>query len=185
VDVADEVVCDKGAHSRAVLRELREHGFRTYFSEPERGDQSWIDQQAERDAVYANRRRIRGARGLGLLRKRGELLERTFAHAYDTGGMRRIYLRGHKNILKRVLIHGSAFNLGLMMRHLVGVGTPRGFQGRSAALITLSIRLRTTIATALGAPPSLSRCRRFNGRSRREMGLRRSLLRIATCTTCC
>ena len=54
-----------------------------------------------RDAVYRNRRRIRGARGKRLLRQRGERLERPFAHLYETGGMRRVHLRGHTNILKR------------------------------------------------------------------------------------
>lgn len=86
---------------------------------------------AERDAVYANRRRIRGARGQRLLRKRGELLERPSAHLYETGGMRRTHLRGHDNILKRLLLHASACNLGLWMRTACGVGTPRGLQGRA------------------------------------------------------
>jgi transposase len=86
VAVADEVVADKGCHSRAVVLELTQHGFRTYISEPDRGQQSWIDQHPARDAVYGNRRRIRGARGARLLRRRGEFLERTFAHLYDTSG---------------------------------------------------------------------------------------------------
>jgi transposase len=80
--------------------------------------------------VYRNRRRIRGPRGLRLLRLRGERLERPFAHLYETGGMRRVHLRGHTNIRKRLLIHAGGFNLGLVMRRLIGVGTPRGLQGR-------------------------------------------------------
>ena len=95
VALADEVVADKGCHSRAVVLELSTHGFRTYISEPDRGDQSWIDQEDARDAVYGNRRRIRGDRGKRLLRRRGERVERSFAHTYDTGGMRRTHLRGH------------------------------------------------------------------------------------------
>jgi transposase len=134
VDTAPEVVADKGYHSRAVVRDLTANGFRSYISEPDRGAQVWTDQRAARDAVYANRRRIRGARGLGLLRRRGEFLERTFAHLYDTGGMRRVHLRGHTNILKRLLIHTGGFNLGLLMRQLIGVGTPRGLQGRLVAV---------------------------------------------------
>ena len=129
VPLGDEIVADKGCHSRAVLLELRPH-FRTYISEPDRRRQSWRDRAAARDAVYANRRRIRGARGRRLLRRRGEYLERTFAHVYDTGGMRRTHLRGHDNILKRVFVHTSGFNLGLLMRRLLGTGTPRGLQGR-------------------------------------------------------
>ena len=93
---------------------------------PESGRRRWRRKRAAQQAVYANRRRIRGPRGTKLLRRRGEYLERTFAHTYETGGMRRTHLRGHTNILKRVLIHTSGFNLGLIMRHLIGVGTPRG-----------------------------------------------------------
>src|ERR1700739_3272944 len=98
------------------------------------GPQSWIDLEAERDAVYANRRRIRGDRGQRLLRKRGELLERPSAHLYETGGFRRVHVRGHQNVLKPLLVHASAFNLGLCMRTLFGIGTPRGLQGRLAAV---------------------------------------------------
>jgi len=132
--VIEEVVADKGYHSRTTLRDLETLEIRTYISEPDRGPQSWIDQEAERDAVYANRRRIRGDRGQRLLRKRGELLERPCAHLYETGGFRRVHLRGHQNVLKRLLVHASAFNLGLWMRTLFGIGTPRGLQRRLAAL---------------------------------------------------
>lgn len=124
-------------------------GLRTYLSEPERGRQHWIDQQAERDAVYANRRRIRGERGQKLMRQRGELLERPNAHLYETGGMRRTHLRGHGNILNRLLVHVAACNLGLWMRTLKGIGTPRGLQGRLAAVgafcFTLWLLLRDRV----------------------------------------
>jgi transposase len=134
IAIVNDLVADKGYHSRDKVRELNDVGFRTYISEPDRPPQGWIDQHAERDAVYANRRRIRGARGQRLLRKRGELLERPSAHLYETGGMRRTHLRGHDNILKRLLLHASACNLGLWMRTACGVGTPRGLQGRAVAL---------------------------------------------------
>jgi len=102
---------------------------RTYVSEPDRGPRRWKGKSEERAAVYADRRRIRGQRGKELLRKRGELVERTFAHLYETGGMRRVHLRGHPNILKRLLIHAAAGNLGLIMRKVLGSGTPRGLRG--------------------------------------------------------
>lgn len=128
----EEVVTDKGYHSNDVVRDLAEMGIRSYASEPDRGRRNWKGKEAERDAVYANRRRIRGERGRGLLRKRGELLERPFAHCYETGRMRRTHLRGHENILKRVLVHTAACNLSLLMRRLFGVGTPRAPQGLAA-----------------------------------------------------
>ena len=123
-----ETVTDKGYHSNRTMADQRELGIRTYCSEPDRGRRNWKDKSAERDAVYANRRRIRGRRGKALLRKRGELLERPFAHCYDTGSMRRTHLRGHPNILKRLLIHVAGFNLGLVMRKMFGIGKPRRMQ---------------------------------------------------------
>jgi transposase len=131
-----EVVTDKGYHSRAVVREMTEWGLRTYCSEPNRGRQRWSEQEREQQAVYANRRRIRGERGCRLLRQRGEKLERWNHHLYDRGGMRRVHLRGRENILKRLVVHSGAANLGLLMRKLFGKGTPRGLQGRLQAIIS-------------------------------------------------
>ena len=74
------------------------------------------------------------------MRRRGETIERSFAHLYDTGGMRRPHLRGHTNILKRVLIHAGGFNLGLVMRPWIGAGTPRGLQSRLAAVLATVLR---------------------------------------------
>src|ERR1700680_743364 len=103
-------------------------GLRSYVAEPDRGRRDWPQELAAQTPVYANRPRIRGARGGRLMRQRGELIERSFAHLYDTGGMRRTHLCGHTNILKRLLIHAGGFNLGLVMRHLIGSGTARGVQ---------------------------------------------------------
>ena len=128
-----EVVGDKGYHSNETMEAFVDLGVRSYVSEPDRGRRNWEGKAVARKAVYANRRRIRGARGQRLLRQRGELLERPNAHLYETGGMRRVHLRGHPNILKRLLVHVCGFNLGLLMRQLTGVGTPRSLQGRAAA----------------------------------------------------
>ena len=129
-----DVVGDKGYHSNETMVAFAAIGVRSYISEPDRGRRNWKGNAAARDAVYANRRRIRRARGQRLLRQRGELLERPNAHLYETGRMRRVHLRGHPNILKRVLVHVCGFNLGLLMRQLTGVGTPRSLQGRAAAV---------------------------------------------------
>ena len=137
VKTVEELVTDKGYHSKETVLDMQSLGLRTYISEPDRGRQNWIDQHAERDAVYANRRRIRGNRGQQLMRRRGELLERPNAHLYETGGMRRTHLRGHGNILKRLLVHVAACNLGLWMRTLTGIGTPRGLQGRLATALAI------------------------------------------------
>src|SRR5687767_3137018 len=124
-----EVVADKGYHSDRTLVALEDQGLRAYVSEPDRGRRKWNGDVATQATVYANRRRIRGERGRRLHRLRGVRLERPFAHLFETGGMRRTHLRGHLNILKRLLIHAAGCNLGLVMRNLFGVGTPRGLQG--------------------------------------------------------
>jgi len=136
----DELVLDKGYHSNDSLLLLKEVEVRSYCSEPDRGRRNWLGKQEEKAAVYQNRRRIRGERGKRLLRQRGELVERSFAHMYETGGMRRTHLRFHDNIIKRLLIHAGAFNLSLVIRKLWGCGTPRGLQGTSAALV-LSLQI--------------------------------------------
>ncbi len=81
-----ELVSDKVSHSQEVVRQLAEAGIRSYISEPERG-RGWDGQSAEQAAVYGNRRRVRGERGKQLLRQRGERLEPTMAHLYETGRM--------------------------------------------------------------------------------------------------
>jgi transposase len=127
-DVLKELILDKGYHSNEVIEELAEWEIRTYISEPDRGRRRWKDKVEVRDQVYANRRRVRGKRGKWLLRLRGELLERPFAHYLDRGGMRRAHLRGSENIWKRLLIQVAGCNLGLVMRQIIGHGTPRGLQ---------------------------------------------------------
>ena len=130
------MVTDKGYHSGAVLVEMKDAEVRTYIPEKkQKGHRHWEGKQEQQQAVYANRRRVNGAYGKHLLRKRGELIERSFAHCYDTGGMRRTHLRGHENILKRLLIHVGAFNLSLIFRTLLGSGTPRELRNRQSSLI--------------------------------------------------
>ncbi len=177
-----EVVADKGYHSNQVMVDLEAVGVRSYISEPDRGRRNWEDNPEARDAVYRNRRRIRGARGKRLLRLRGERLERPFAHLYDTGRMRRVHLRGHENILKRVLLHAGALNLGLLMRHLVGVGTPRGLQGHVTALLSCLwslIRLPELLWDAI------TRSQPFTSLGNLRAGRRIDLTLATTCATGC
>ena len=131
----EEVVADKGYHSGPVLQEMKAVGVRTYIPEKKQaGKRHWVGKEEQRDAVYANRQLLERTKGKRLLRKRGELIERTFAHCYETGGMRRIHLRRHSNILKRLLIHVAGMNLGLLLRSQYGIGTPRGLQDLSITL---------------------------------------------------
>lgn len=125
----EEVVMDKGYHSSAVLLDLNARKIRSYVPEPERGRRKWVGKGREQACVYANRRRVRARRSKRLQKLRGELCERSFAHLYETGGMRRLHVRGSDNVLKRVLVQAAAFNLGLLLRKLGGGGKPRsGFR---------------------------------------------------------
>ena len=136
-----ELVADKGYHSNDTMALTAATECRTYVSEPARGRRDWHDQEEARDATHANRRRIKGRRGRALMRRRGEILERTFAHTLETGGMRRVFLRGRENILKRYLVHVAGFNLSLVMRAIFGVGTPRELRGVARDLISALVAL--------------------------------------------
>jgi len=147
----EEVVADKGYHSGAVLTKIHEQEVRSYIPEPERGRRKWQGEgkAEERQRTYENRRRVRGERNKRLQKLRSELTERTFAHLYETGGMRRIHLRGRNNILKRLVVHGAAFNLSLILRKLLGVGKPRQLPGLGSQILALLSRLFMWLWTAL------------------------------------
>lgn len=135
-----EVVADKGYHSNEVMRELRELGLRSYIAEPERGRRNWQWRRAEREVVYANRRRIRAERGKRLQAKLGEKIERNFAHQFDTGGIGRLYVRGRENVHKRLLLQAVACNLALLMRSWHGAGKPRAASDRTEEAILALLR---------------------------------------------
>jgi len=152
-----ETICDKGYHGSECLIELqREQNLSTYIAEPKRGRRKWKNKHAQREATYTNRRHIKSERGKALMRKRGELVERSFAHVYDTGAMRRTHLRGHQNILKRLLIHAAGFNLSLILRQTIGHGTPRGAKG-TKSLIALTKNLIMALQRPLTALKKLKR----------------------------
>src|SRR6202521_2977962 len=136
VNWIEELVADKGYHSGAVVTRVKNYKVRSYIPEKkQKGRRYWQGQAEEQQAVYQNRRRVRGSYGKSLLRRRGELVERSFAHCYETGGMRRTHLRGHENILKRQLIHVGAFNLSLILRVLLGSGKPREWKNQQGELL--------------------------------------------------
>ena len=140
VEGIEELVADKGYHSGEALEQIKELEVRTYISEKKQpGKRHWKGKQGQQQAVYQNRQRVRGEYGKKLLRRRGEFVERTFAHCYETGGMRRCTLHGRKNILKRLLIHLGAFNISLVLRKMLGAGKPRELKNRMAELVSGSI----------------------------------------------
>jgi len=129
-----ELVADKGYHSRAVLKDLDGGVWKTRIAEPQRtAFLRWHGDTEARDAVYANRNRLRSEIGKAGMRKRAEIVERSFAHTLERGGMRRTWLRGRENVHKRYLIHVAGHNLGILMRHLIGAGTPKEAAAKAAA----------------------------------------------------
>src|ERR687885_540082 len=133
-DAPAECVTDKGYHSREVLKTLDRSAWKTRIAEPQRPAVSrWHGDDAARSAVYANRTRLRSAIGKEAMRRRAERVERSFAHTLERGGMRRTWLRGRENVHKRYLIHVAGHNLGLLMRLLIGAGTPREAAARAQA----------------------------------------------------
>jgi transposase len=127
----EEAALDKGYYSGAVLKKLQRRKIRSYIPEPEYKHRHWQGpgKRLEQKLVYANRYRTRRSKSKRMQKRRTELTERSFAHLYETGGMRRVHLRGRTNILKRLLLQGSGFNLSLVLRKLLGAGKPRQFQG--------------------------------------------------------
>jgi transposase len=144
----EEVVADKGYHSNEVAVGLSELGVRTYIAEPDRGRRKWEGKPAEKEAVYANRRRIRGERGKRMQRQRGEKIERNFAHQFDTGGMDRLYVRGIENVHKKLLVQAAACNLALLMRSVYGAGKPRAAHDQSVEAIFAILALIRVLESA-------------------------------------
>jgi len=135
-----DLIADKGYHSRAVVKDLDQGPWKTRIAEPlpSKGYLCWHGDEAARAAVYGNRNRLRSGIGKDAMRKRGEIVERSFAHVLDRGGMRRTWLRGRQNVHKRYLIHVVGYNLGILMRALFGAGTPKeAAAARNVAMLVI------------------------------------------------
>ena len=136
-----EAVADKGYHATDTIELAESLDLRTYIPERKpKGKRNWRDVPEEkRRAVLNNRRRVRRAKSKRLQRQRSERVERSFAHICETGGARRSWLHGLEKVQKRYSIAAMARNLGLLMRKVFGIGTPRGLQaaGGLASLVLL------------------------------------------------
>jgi transposase len=149
-----EVVMDKGYHSGASLAAMREMGVRSCVSVPQQPRRNWKDKAGQQAAVYANQRRAEGERGKLLLRRRGEFLERPFAHQYETGALRRVHVRGRDNVAKRVLLQAAAFNLALILRSITKAGTPKGLADLKMQLFCALCRVLAALQTLSTRPTS-------------------------------
>ena len=151
-------MADKGYHSRDGLKDLEDGAWKSRIAEKKgTGVSRWRGDAEARRAVYNNRARLRSGAAKEAFKLRAELVERSFALTLDRGGMRRAWLRGGENLRKRYLVHVAGYNLGLVMRLLVGAGTPREFVARvSAHLLAFATAdgaalVIPTVATGTGA----------------------------------
>jgi transposase len=162
----EEVVADKGYHSDPVLEDMEENAqVRTYIPAPE-GKRNWKGKPEEKRRNLNNRARTKRAYGKSIMRKRGELVERSFQHLYDRGGQkRRTTFRGTEKVLTSCLMKAAAFNLGLVLRVRFGYGAPKTMaNGLKEALY----RIRLDTFNLPESPPGLLISfsvwnRRFNG----------------------
>ena len=133
-----DLVADKGYHSRETLKDLDGSPWRSRIAEPKpKGVQRWQGDLEAQRAVYGNRARLRSGVAKEALKLRAERVERSFEHTLDRGGLRRTHLRGRANVQKRYLVHVAGFNLGLMMRLLLGAGTPKELAARRGLVFWL------------------------------------------------
>jgi transposase len=152
-----EVVQDKGYHDNAHLAWCAEWGLRTYIPERKQKNRTWTNKPEEYEAAFrANRRRVEGERGRKLNRWRSERCERSFAHVCETGGGRRMWLRGVVNASKSYLMRCCAYNLGLLMRKCFGLSKPRSSGGAAAEFFVIGALLAAIIMTWTLSAPSMS-----------------------------
>ena len=140
----EELVADKGYHSDETLVGLHEVRVRSHVSEPERGRRCWQDKKtgetppekrAAQRALYRTADECAGGGVVACNAAGARWWSELFAHMYETGGMRRVWVRGYENVRKRVLIQAAACNIGLLLRRQTGVGRPRSLQGRALSAI--------------------------------------------------
>jgi transposase len=145
-----ELVADKGYHSRDGLKALDDGAWKSRIAEKKVPDVSrWHGDEAARRAVYNNRARLRSGVAKAAFKLRAELVERSFALTLDRGGMRRSWLRGRDNVHKRYLIHVAGYNLGLIMRLLVGAGTPRELLAGNSVALMMIVDPSADVVTAI------------------------------------
>ncbi|WP_210200386.1 transposase [Cohaesibacter celericrescens] len=147
-----DCVADKGYHSRAVLKAMEDGPWKSRICEPKRkGFYRWNGDKSAQRAVTNNRNRLKSGVAKQVFKLRAEIVERSFAHILDRGGMRRTWLRGRENVQKRYLLHVAGHNLSLLMRQLIGSGTPRGAAQEGYGLLLVLFAPQGTILIAIRA----------------------------------
>jgi IS5 family transposase len=151
-DAPAELVTDKGYFGREGLKRLEDSAWKTRIAEPKgKGISRWHGDDDARRAVYNNRARLLSGVARAAFKLRAEIVERSFAHVLDRGGMRRTWLRGRDNVHKRYLLHVAGHNLGLLMRLLIGAGTPKEAIARGNGLVLLALLPDGSVLVMLAA----------------------------------
>jgi transposase len=128
------VIADAGYHDLNEMAELQDLGIRTAIPDPQhnRKEENLTGEQLQ--ALRMSRRTLTSKSARALIKRRGELCERSFEHTLDSGGARRTTLRGRENILKRYLIQAATMNMSLLLRKMGGIGTLKWTWAASEAL---------------------------------------------------
>ena len=157
-----EAVADKGYHDNGLITQVTRRGIRTYIPEKQLKRRHWIDKPAEYEQNFrSNRRRARSDKGKRLNRLRSERCERTFAHVCETGGGRRMQVRGQTNASKLHTLRCAGYNLGLLLRKVWGLSKPRSWEAVPTGVFLTFLAMAVLVtaiasmATGLWPPPKV------------------------------
>lgn len=138
----ETLTSDKGYFSLLEIGRLQELSLKTVISDPRRAQRRFDKLSSqERQSLARAQRSVRSKYGRKLLRKRGQHIERSFAHVLDAGGMRRATLRGLENLNKRHQIAAACYNLSQLLRRLYGIGTPKQWRAFWCLLVAFPLQL--------------------------------------------
>jgi transposase len=153
-----EVMAEKGGHSKEVLKCCVEPDIRSYIPERPGGDPTWTDIEGQtKPAFHANRTRMQHWKGKSPQKRRSELVERGFAHLCETGGARKVWLKDLEKVRKRHLISVAAHKLGLVMRFLFGFSKSRPYSAGPG----LAVLCHLVITMLAAAPRRLGKYTEF------------------------
>ena len=149
--VPQTLTADKGYCSLEEIGRLQALALKTVISDPRR-DQRRLDKlsSAQRQTLARARRSASRKHGKKLLRKRGQHIERSFAHVRAAGGLRRATVRGLENLNKRHQLAAACYNLSQLLRRLHGAGTPKPW---AAGLAELLLTVKALLPTLRGMLP--------------------------------
>jgi transposase len=128
---AETLTADKGYFAAETVAALAASGLEPVIPDRELNRNEHSYKPEVWMAVKAAHESAKSDEGKELLRKRGQHIERSFAHVLDSGGSRRTTLRGIPKISKRQTAACAAYNLSLLMRVTTKFGTPKQWAAKA------------------------------------------------------